>query len=73
MTKEYFFEKLSDSLEMSPKDLNEDSKIQLDSMQSLSLIAFADEYFQKELKISELKNIKSIGDIIGLIGIESFE
>jgi acyl carrier protein len=72
MKKEFFLEKLSDSLELSD-GISVDSMIQLDSMQSLSLIAFADEYFQKELKISELKNVKNIGDIIELIGIESFD
>lgn len=72
MKKEFFLEKLRDSLELSD-GISVDSMIQLDSMQSLSLIAFADEYFQKELKISELKNVKNIGDIIELIGIESFD
>lgn len=67
MTKEVFFNTLEEVLEV--EHLTETSPIELSSLQTLGVIIFVDENFGKQLKTTDLENIKSISDLIALIGV----
>jgi acyl carrier protein len=49
------------------------TEIHLSSLSTLSLIAFIDENFDKQVKASELRNLHSVKDLIQLIGEENIE
>jgi acyl carrier protein len=68
MTKEEFLNTLSEVLE--EENLTETSSIELTSLQVLSVMMFVDENFGKRLKTNDLKNVKSIPDLISVIGIK---
>jgi len=72
MKKKDFFTEIAEVLELSDSNINELTAISLDSMQILSLIAFVDEKFEKQLKITELKGVKLISDLMLAIGAECF-
>ena len=77
MKKEFFLKELHEFLEIESiskfeestnlKDLKE-----FDSLTIMTLIAFADEYFNKKFKAIDFKNIKTVKDVMNLIGIENF-
>jgi len=67
MTKEVFFNTLEETLEVD--QLTDTSPIELTSLQVLGIIIFVDENFGKQLKTSDLENIKSVSDLISLIGV----
>ena len=67
MTKEVFLNKLEEVLEID--QLTETSLIELNSMQTLGIIVFADENFNKQFKTTDLDSIKSVSDLILLIDI----
>ena len=54
-------------------DINETTVIEVDSMASLLLIAFLDEEFSKPISQEQIKSIKSVSDIIELIGEDNFK
>lgn len=65
-----FMESLADALEISPSQLQRDSKldsIDWDSLALISCIALADEHFGVMLTGEELSNSLIIEDIINLI------
>jgi acyl carrier protein len=68
MTKEIFLNTLEEVLEVD--QLTETSSIELDSLQILAIIAFVDENFDKQLKTTDLENIKSVSDLTSLIGVK---
>jgi len=68
MTKEVFLNTLEEVLEVD--QLTETSPIELNSMQTLGVIVFVDENFDKQLKTTDLQNIRSISDLIALIGVK---
>lgn len=70
MKKKDFFASLEDYLELS--NLSENSILELTSLGVLSVIALVDENFDKQLKASELKNVKSVSELINLIGSDNF-
>lgn len=70
MKKKDFFASLEDYLELS--NLSENSILELTSLGVLSVIALVDENFDKQLKASELKDIKSVSELINLIGSDNF-
>lgn len=70
MKKIDFFVALEDYLELS--NLSENSTLDLTSLGVLSVIALVDENFDKQLKAAELKNIKSVSELISLIGSDNF-
>ena len=53
------------------EDLNENTGIEVDSMAALLLIAFLDENFDKKINDKGIKKIKSVQDIIDIIGKEN--
>jgi len=67
MTKEVFFNILEETLEVD--QLTETSPVELTSLQVLGIIIFVDENFGKQLKTFDLENIKSVSDLISLIGV----
>lgn len=66
MKKEDFLSELEEVLELD--GLTENSELLLSSLNILSIIAFIDENFDKQFKAVEIKNIKSVSDLIKLIG-----
>jgi len=71
MKKQDLFTALEEYLELS--NLNEDSSLALTSIDILSVIALIDENFDMQIKASELKDVKSVSDLILLIGTDKFE
>lgn len=67
MEKKIFLEKLKDSLELED-NMTENTSLNLSSLTTLSLIVFIDENFDKQFKAIELKNIRTVKDLINLIG-----
>lgn len=70
MKKGDFISGLEDYLELT--NLNEDSTLDLSSINILSVIALVDESFDIQLKSSDLKQVSSVQDLMNLIGIEKF-
>ena len=73
MKKQEFFTQLSEILEIEDQNLNENTTIVMTSMAILGVIALADENFGKQVKISDLKQLTSVGSLMALIGIENFD
>lgn len=70
MKKGDFISGLEDYLELT--NLNEDSTLDLSSINILSVIALVDESFDIQLKSSDLKQVSSVQDLMNLIGTEKF-
>lgn len=68
MKKEVFLSDLKDVLEL--ESLHEDSMLLFSSLAILGVIAYIDETFDKRFKAIDLKSVKSIPELIELIGIE---
>ncbi len=69
MDKSEFLEELVDILELEGS-VEFDTKITLDSLSILSVIAFLDENFSKKATAKELNDVSSINDLIRLAGID---
>jgi acyl carrier protein len=54
-------------------EINETSEIHLTSLSTLSIIAFIDENFDKQVKATDIKNIHNASDLINLIGADRLE
>ena len=70
MKKQEFYFALEEYLEI--ENLKESSNLDLTSMDILSVIALVDENFDKQLKASDLKSVKSVLGLMKLIGQENF-
>ena len=68
MKKEEFIEELIDILELEDNDVNFATEIALDSLSILSIISFLDENFSKKATGEQLESVKSINDIVQLVG-----
>ena len=77
MEKEIFFKELLECMEIDPVDITEDTVFRqledFDSMAIMSIVAYADEKFGKTLAAAQLKEMKTVGDLMELIGREHFE
>jgi len=73
MNKNHFFKEIKDILLLEDENVNEETKIEIDSMASLLLIAFFDENFSKTISQEEIKEIKEVNDLIKIAGENSFE
>jgi len=77
MKKADFFKELVECMEIDPVDIDEDTVFKeledFDSMAIMSIVAFADEKFGQTLAAEQLKNMKTVGDLMQLIGTEHFE
>ena len=72
MKKADFYTKLSDELELEEKTISEKTPFHLTSLRTLMLIAFVDENFNKRIKVVDLKEVKTIADLMNIIGIQNF-
>lgn len=45
---------------------------EFDSLTIMTLIAFADEYFNKRFKATDFRRIQTVEDVMSLIGIKNF-
>jgi len=70
MDKRFFFKGLQVALELEGK-INETTQIQLTSLTTLAIIAWVDENFEKRVKVADLKNVNTVGDLMKLIGSEN--
>jgi acyl carrier protein len=73
MKKSNFFSELKDALMLDDIEINETSEIHLTSLSTLSIIAFIDENFDKQVKATDIKNIHNTSDLINLIGADRLE
>jgi acyl carrier protein len=72
MKKADFYTKLCDELELEEKTISEKTPFHLTSLRTLMLIAFVDENFNKRIKVVDLKEVKTIADLMNLIGNQNF-
>jgi acyl carrier protein len=77
MKKDIFFEELLECMEIEPVDIDEDTVFReledFDSMAVMSIVAYADEKFGKTLAAEQLQDMKTVRDLMELIGMEHFE
>jgi acyl carrier protein len=77
MEKDTFFEELLECMEIEPVDIDEDTVFReledFDSMAVMSIVAYADEKFGKTLAAEQLQDMKTVRDLMELIGMEHFE
>jgi acyl carrier protein len=71
MKKEVFFDGIKDCLELEGI-VNESTPIHITSLVALSIIAYVDENFSNRIKVTELKTINMLSDLMRLIGLENF-
>jgi acyl carrier protein len=71
MKKSDFFSELKDALMLDDIEINETSEIHLTSLSTLSIIAFIDENFNKQVNASDIRNIHYVSDLVELIGKEN--
>jgi acyl carrier protein len=62
---------IADALELDQNSLKEDQKLEdlseFDSMSKLSIIVLADDEFQKRLTGEQLREFKTVGDIVNFL------
>jgi acyl carrier protein len=77
MKKAEFIHILTKDLEIESCKLNEDTNLkdlpEFTSIAVLGIIAIADTYFDKKLKINDIRNISTVRSYIELIGLKHFE
>ena len=71
MTKQEFLLEIQEIMLID--EINESTGIEVDSMASLLLIAFLDEKFSTTISQEQIKSIKSVRDIVNLIGEDNFK
>lgn len=72
MKKNDFYLEIKEALELDDKTVNEKTPIHLSSLKILALIVLVDEKFEKQIKIINLKEVKTISDLMTVIGTENF-
>lgn len=72
MKKYDFYLEIKKALELDDKTVNEKTPIHLSSLKILALIILVDEKFEKQIKIINLKEVKTISDLMTVIGTENF-
>jgi acyl carrier protein len=73
MKKLDFYSELKDALMIDEVEFNDKTGINLTSLATLSVIALIDENFDKQVKASDLKNVRVVSDLINLIGSENLD
>jgi acyl carrier protein len=75
--KEDFFEELVECMEIDPVGINKETVFReledFDSMAVMSIVAYADEKFGEILSGEQLQNMKTVKDLMELIGMDHFE
>lgn len=64
---------IKEMLEIEDQVVVLDTPLHFSSLETLSLIVFIDENFDKQFKASQLREVNTIGDLVKLIGKEYFE
>ena len=72
MKKNDFYIEIKEALELDDKTVNEKTPIHLSSLKILALIVLVDEKFEKQIKIINLREVKTISDLMTVIGTENF-
>jgi acyl carrier protein len=72
MKKKDFYTEIKQALELSEKTVTGNTPIQLTSLQTLAVIAFADDNFRRRVKIADLKDVRTISDLMAVIGMDNF-
>ena len=72
MTQEEFLNELSELLELYD-DLKLDTRIELESIEVLSIIAFLDENFGVKASAKELDKVKTVQDILNLVSTDKVQ
>ena len=77
LKKDVFFEELLECMDIDPVDINETTVFReledFDSMAIMSIVAYVDEKFDKTMAAEELQKVKTVKDLMELIGMEHFE
>lgn len=77
MKKNTFFEELLECMDIDPVEINETTVFteleDFDSMAIMSIVAYVDEKFEKTMAAEELQKVKTVKDLMELIGMENFE
>ena len=77
MKKNIFFEELLECMDIAPVEISETTVFReledFDSMAIMSIIAYVDEKFAKIMATQELLKVKTVRDLMELIGMENFE
>ena len=77
LKKDVFFEELLECMDIDPVDINETTVFReledFDSMAIMSIVAYVDEKFDKTMAADELQKVKTVKDLMELIGMEHFE
>ena len=77
MKKDTFFEELLESMDIDPVEINETTVFReledFDSMAIMSIVAYVDEKFEKTMAAEELQKVKTVKNLMELIGMEHFE
>jgi acyl carrier protein len=73
MKKSDFFSELKNALMVDDIEIDDKTEIHLTSLTTLSVIAFIDENFDKQIKASDLKNVHNVFELISLIGLENIK
>lgn len=77
MNKQEFYKMLETDLEIESTRLCEDTNLkqlpEFTSIAVLGIIAIADTYFKKKLKIDDIRNLSTVRSYMELIGMEHFE
>jgi acyl carrier protein len=73
MKKHEFLTEISELLELNPENVEFGTRINLDSLAILSIIAFLDDKFQRKASASDLIKISTIGDIAAIVGVANID
>jgi acyl carrier protein len=73
MKKHEFLTEISELLELNPENVEFGTRINLDSLAILSIIAFLDDKFQRKASASDLLKISTIGDIAAIVGVANID
>jgi acyl carrier protein len=69
MKRNVFINKLKEQLNIE-EEISEQTALNISSIETLSIIAFIDKYFNKQVDPQDLKKILTVSDLIDLIKLE---
>lgn len=72
MKKSELISKVKEALEIEDTIFNETTSLSFSSMDVLSLIILVDENFNMQLKAADINRVKTISDLMSLIGNDKF-
>lgn len=73
MKKHEFINEIRELLELNSENVDFETRINLDSLAILSIIAFLDDKFQRKASASDLLKVSTIGDIAGMAGVVNID